>query len=116
MPHIGKWIGLRLKCKIISQINGTIINSDDPINQSESDQLNVASERGTNSRQNREKSREEKWATRGKEVMSRADQNAKNIARRWMIQRKKLPKSMFSIYIPKKNSQEPNIEQQIVAN
>lgn len=33
------------KCKIIYQINGTIINSDDPINQSESDQLNVASKR-----------------------------------------------------------------------
>lgn len=52
MPHVGKWIGLLLKCKIIYQINGTIINSDDPINQSESDQLNVASERGTKNRGN----------------------------------------------------------------
>jgi len=53
MPHVGKWIGLRPKCKIIYQINGTIINSDDPINQSESDQLNLASERGTKIQESR---------------------------------------------------------------
>lgn len=69
MPHIGKWIGLRLKCKIIYQINGTIINSDDPINQSESDQLNVASERGTKRRP------KEKWSIIGKEVTNSEEQN-----------------------------------------